>query len=303
MVSFDSASKRVVQQHPRDFVAFAFNLRGIRPDEFTNVELITPELPAVVNMRQADVLLKVNLRGTDVLVHFEIQTTDSFDPPMALRMAGYIIRLIEKYRMAVYSHVIYLRPNAGLRDPGYFAQAIAGHRVWVEYEVIRLAELEGQAILDAQLPGLLPFTPLMRRPADVSADAWLQQCIEAVDSLSVPHKLDLLGSLAALASAIYDTATILDMIRRITMEVIPIVEHLAGHAIRDTRREDILKVLEARLHPDVAGAFKPALESVENSQQLEALFDASLRINSVEEFQHLLDATNNGAGNGAAGQS
>ena len=303
MVSFDSASKRVIQQHPRDFVAFAFNLRGIRPDEFTHVELITPELPAVVNMRQADVLLKVNLRGTDVLVHFEIQTTDSFDPPMALRMAGYIIRLIEKYRMAVYSHVIYLRPNAGLRDLGYFAQAIDAHRVLVEYEVIRLAEVDGQAILDAQLPGLLPFTPLMRRPADVSADAWLQRCIEAVDSLSVPHKLDLLGSLAALANATYDTATILEMIRRTTMEVIPIVEHLAGHAIRDTRRECILKVLEARLQPDVAGAFKPALESVENSQQLEALFDAALRIDSVEEFRHLLDATSNGTGNGAAGQS
>ena len=302
MVSFDSASKRVVQQHPRDFVAFAFNLRGIRPDEFTHVELITPELPAV-DMRQADVLLKVNLRGTDVLVHFEIQTTDSFDPPMALRMAGYIIRLIEKYRMAVYSHVIYLRPNAGLRDLGYFAQAIAGHRVWVEYEVIRLAELEGQAILDAQLPGLLPFTPLMRRPADVSGDAWLQQCIEAVDGLSVPHKLDLLGSLAALASATYDTATILDMIRRITMEVIPIVEHLAGHAIRDTRREDILKVLGARLHPDVADTFKPALESVENAQRLEELVYAAALADSVADFQKVLDATSNGAGNGAAGQS
>ena len=302
MVSFDSASKRVIQQHPRDFVAFAFNLRGIRPDEFTDVELITPELPAV-DMRQADVLLKVNLRGTDVLVHFEIQTTDSYDLPMALRMAGYIIRLIEKYRMDVYSHVIYLRPNAGLRDPGYFAQAIDAHRVLIEYEVIRLAELEGQAILDAQLPGLLPFTPLMRRPADVSADAWLQQCIEAVDSLSVPHKLDMLSALAVLGSAIYDIATILDMIRRTTMDVAPIVEYLGAHAANERSREHILELLEVRLHPDVAVAFKPALESIENAQRLKALFNAALRINSVEEFRHLLDATNNGTGNGAAGQS
>ena len=303
MVSFDSASKRVVQQHPRDFVAFAFNLRGIRPDEFTHVELITPELPAVVNMRQADVLLKVNLRGTDVLVHFEIQTTDSFDPPMALRMAGYIIRLIEKYRMDVYSHVIYLRPNAGLRDPGYFAQAIAGQRVLVEYEVIRLAELEGQAILDAQLPGLLPFTPLMRRPADVSADAWLQRCIEAVDGLSVPHKLDLLGSLAALANATYDTATISAMIRRTTMEAIPIVEYWGAQAANERSRQHVLKLLELRLQPDVADAFKPALERIENAQQLEALFEAAALADSVADFQKVLDATSNGAGNGAAGQS
>ena len=261
-----------------------------------------PELPAV-DMRQADVLIKVNLRGTDVLVHFEIQTTDSFDPPMALRMAGYIIRLIEKYRMDVYSHVIYLRPDAGVQDVGFFAQEIVGHQVLIEYEVIRLADLEGQAILDAQLPGLLPFTPLMQRPADVSADAWLQRCIGAVDGLSVPHKLDLLGSLATLASAIYDTATILEMIRRITMDVAPIVEHLAGHAIRDTRREDILKVLGARLHPDVAGVFKPALASIENVQRLEELVYAAALADSVADFQKVLDATSDGTGNGAAGQS
>ena len=302
MVSFDSASKRVMQLHPHDFVAFAFNLRGIRPDEFSDVELITPELPAV-DMRQADVLIKVNLRGTDVLVHFEIQTTDSFDPPMALRMAGYIIRLIEKYRMDVYSHVIYLRPDAGVQDVGFFAQEIVGHQVLLEYQVIRLAELDGQAILDAQLPGLLPFTPLMRPPADVSADAWLQRCIGAVDGLSVPHKLDLLGNLAGLANAIYDESTISEMIRRTTMEAIPIVEYWGAQAIRDTRREDILKVLGARLDPDVAVAFKPALESIENAQRLEALFDASLRIDSVEEFRHLLETTSDGAGNGADGQS
>ena len=302
MVSFDSASKRVIQQHPRDFVAFAFNLRGIRPDEFTDVELITPELPAV-DMRQADVLLKVNLRGTDVLVHFEIQTTDSYDLPMALRMAGYIIRLIEKYRMDVYSHVIYLRPNAGLRDPGYFAQAIDAHRVLIEYEVIRLAEVDGQAILDAEFPGLLPFTPLMRRPADVSADAWLQRCIEAVDSLSVPHKLDLLGSLAALASAIYDIATISEMIRRLTMEAIPIVEYWGAQAANERSRQHVLKLLELRLQPDVAVTFKPALERIENAQQLEVLFEAAALADSVADFQKVLDATNNGAGNGAAGQS
>ena len=302
MVSFDSASKRVMQQHPRDFVAFAFNLRGIRPDEFSDVELITPELPAV-DMRQADVLIKVNLRGTDVLVHFEIQTTDSFDPPMALRMAGYIIRLIEKYRMDVYSHVIYLRPDAGVQDVGFFAQEIVGHQVLIEYEVIRLADLEGQAILDAQLPGLLPFTPLMRPPADVSADAWLQRCIEAVDGLSVPHKLDLLGSLAALASAIYDIATISAIIRRTTMEAIPIVEYWGAQAANERSREHILTALEVRLDPDVASAFKPALESIENAQRLKALFDAALRIDSVEEFRHLLETTRDGAGNGAAGQS
>ena len=87
------------------------------------------------------------------------------------------------------------------------------------------------------------------------------------------------------------------------MEVIPIVEHLAGHAIRDTRRECILNVLGARLQPDVADAFKPALDSIENVQRLDELVRAAALADSVADFQKVLDATSNGAGNGAAGQS
>lgn len=44
---------------------------------------------------------------------------------MAIRMAGYIIRLIETYQIPVYSNVIYLRPDAGRRDLGYYEQGIS----------------------------------------------------------------------------------------------------------------------------------------------------------------------------------
>lgn len=292
MAAFDSASKRLVQKNPRDFVAFAFSRRHIAIDEFRDVKLITPELPTV-EMHQADVLIQVNLRGKNVLVHFEIQTTDSFEPPMPLRMAGYIIRLVETYRMDVYSHVIYLRPDAGRNDPGYFLQDIVGQQILVEYQVIRLADLAGQAVLDATHLGLLPFTPLMQPPMDVNEAEWLRRCIQTVDSLETPNKLDTLGVLAVLGSAIYDTTTILETIRRETMLEAPIVQYVGAQAARDTRREDILKLLAARLQPEAARAFKPALDTIENAQQLEALFDAAIQIESVEEFRSVLEASRN----------
>ena len=52
-----------------------------------------------------------------------------------------------------------------------------GYRVLVQYKVIRLIELEGQRILDEEHSGLLPFVPLMQRPAGVDAEAWLRQCV------------------------------------------------------------------------------------------------------------------------------
>ena len=64
---------------------------------------------------------------------------------MPLRMIGYIGRIIEHYGLPVHAHVFYLRPDAGRRDPGYYLQELPGYRILVQYKVIRLSQLPGQA--------------------------------------------------------------------------------------------------------------------------------------------------------------
>ena len=293
MATFDSASKKLVQKNPRDFVAFCFNLRNMTGIEFTDVELITPEQPTV-EMHQADVLIQVKLRGKYVLVHFEFQTTDSFDPPMALRMASYILWLVRTYRMDVYSNVIYLRPDAGRNDPGKFQQQIPGNEILVEYQVIRLADMDGQAVLDAQPNGLLPFTPLMKPPVGVDADAWLRRCIQTADNIDVPNKLDTLGVMAVLGNLVYEKEHILNIVRRLTMHEIPIVQYWTEQATAEARRqisrEHILEVLELRLHPDIARDFQPTLEAIDDLQHLKQLHHAAVLADSVEDFLRALAA-------------
>ena len=82
-------------------------------------------------------------------MHHEFQTTDSTDPPMPRRMTGYIGYLIERYGLPTYSSVLYLRPGAGRNDPGYYLQERHCFRVLVQYQVIRLSQLDGQRMLDA----------------------------------------------------------------------------------------------------------------------------------------------------------
>ena len=86
------------------------------------------------------------------------------------------------------------------------------------------------------------------------------------------------------------------------MEAIPIVEYWGAQAANERSRQHVLKLLELRLQPEDAVAFKPALDRIENAQQLEALFEAAALADSVADFQKVLDATSNGAGNGAAEQ-
>lgn len=292
MASFDTTSKKQVETNPQDFVhlCFKFGLENI-----TVLEVVTPEQPTV-EMHQADVLIKVLYQGKEVLVHFEFQTTDSYDPEMPLRMAGYIIRAIEVYRLPMYSNVLYLRPDAGGNDPGKFTQNLENHNISIEYQVFRLIEMDGQTILDLKLAGLVPFTPLMKPPTDINPMQWLRRCVQIADSIDVPNKPEYLGSLAVLGNLVYDSQTILDIISEETMQHPPIVEYVAPQAReigrKETTRENILEILTFRLQTEVEQTFRPALDAIDDLQRLKQLFQAAMRVETPEEFTQALNKNN-----------
>lgn len=298
MAIFDTVSKTQAQTHPMDFVNHCLNFeRG----DVTFVELIVPEQPTV-EMHEADIVIKVELNGEEVLVHLEFQTTDSYDPEMSLRMAGYIIRLMETYRLPVYSSVIYLRPDAGRRDRGVYEQNITGHQVFIEYQVLRLIEMEGEPVLDNKPTGLLPFTPLMKRPTNMDAEEWLRRCVQTADSVNVPNKSAYLGSLAVLGNLVYGSELISNIILEETMQQPNIIEYWTEKAtaeahqqgleqgMKERAREDIFEALELRLQPDVARTFKPVLETIEDPQRLKQLHRAAILAESPEDFQRALES-------------
>ena len=77
------------------------------------------------------------------------------------------------------------------------------------------------------------------------------------------------------------------------MNAAPIVQYVGAQAANERAREDILKVLEVRLHPTATRAFKSTLDTIENAQQLEALLCAAALADSVEEFRQFLEANGN----------
>ena len=292
MLSFDTVSKKHAHENPRDFA----RLRLVELSQRAEVEVITPEQPTV-EAHHADILIKVTFEtGREILVHFEFQTADSYEPPMALRMAWYIIWLIKTYRMPVYSNVIYLRPNAGRNDPGRFVQDEPGNSVFVEYQVFRLIDMDGEDVLNAKIEGLIPFTPLMKRPAEVSAEAWLRRCVRVADSLDVQNKPAYLGGMAVLGNLTYDHHLLWKVLMEETMYESELVQYWSAkerqEGIQQGERiralEDILKVLELRLQS--ASLFKPRLEAIDDLQRLdEQLLSAAILADSPEDFRKVLD--------------
>ena len=294
MAEFDTISKHLIQKYPHDFAGFTLGREDVEVLAVIDTEQYT------VEARQTDSLIRVRIDGEEALVHNEFQTTDSTNPPMHRRMAGYIGRAIEQQGLPIYSNVIYLRPNAGQRDPGYYVQERPGYQIAIQYKVIRLIEIEGERVLNAGYSGLIPFTPLMKPPTGMYPDAWLHQCIHTARTRPIARssRADYLAGMVALSELVYASETIsaiilkegiMDLIRESSL-----FQHLTQQSREEGReeglRESILDVLEIRFDLPASHPLSARIAAIEDLQRLKQLHRAAVQVVSLEAFQHLLDA-------------
>ena len=285
MAEFDTISKHLIHTYPHDFARFA-----LHQDDIEVIDVIDTEQPTV-EAHRTDSLIRVRIGDSEeALVHHEFQTTDS-TPPMPRRMAGYIGRSIEQYGLPIYSNVIYLRPDAGRTDPGHYLQERHGFRVLVQYKVIRLIELDGQRILDEGHSGLLPFAPLMQRPAGVDTEAWLRQCVNRAQQVPMDEtvKANYLADLAILSGLVYKSETIMTIISEATMYESSVVQYFTEKALERGSREFLLDVLALRFQPEAVQRLATRIEAIDDVQRLKQLHRAAIQVPTLEDFRHLLD--------------
>ena len=297
MAEFDTISKHLIHTYPHDFARFA-----LPQDDIEVLGVVDTEQPTV-EAHRTDSLIHVQVGGVEALIHHEFQTTDS-KTPMPLRMTGYIGRGIEQYGLPIYSNVIYLRPDAGRTDPGYYLQERHGYRVLVQYKVIRLIDIAGQGILDEAHPGLIPFAPLMQRPADVDAEAWLRQCISRAQAMPMDEtlKANYLADLAILSGLVYNSETIMTIISEETMYESSVVQYFTEKALeqgiergikrggRERAIEALLDVLEIRFALAASDPLADRVGAIDDVQRLKQLHRAAIHVPSLEAFKNLLDA-------------
>ena len=295
MAEFDTVAKHLIQTHPADFARFA-----LQRDDIEDVEVLDTEQPSV---RRPDSLLQVRVGNDEVLVHHEFQTTDSTDTPMPQRMAGYIGRLIERYGLPVYAHVLYLRPNAGRRDPGYYIQEHPDYSVVIRYKVLRLSQLPGQAVLDSGAVGLLPFAPLMRSPTGQAEAAWLEQCVATAWDMPLERsvKADVLTGLTLLSGLVYNPQTITAIVSKEYLMDLMRESSFAQHLTQQAREEGIeqgieqgerkhaiealLEVVELRFGADAAESLAAPIRAIDEVPRLNQLHRTAIQASSFEEFR------------------
>ena len=289
MAEFDTVTKQLIHAYPADFAHFAF------PQDDVQVLGVVDTEQHTVKTHRTDSLIRVRVGGQKALVHHEFQTTDS-KTPMPRRMARYIGYCIGQYGVPIYSTVIYLRPDAGRNDPGYYLQEQHGYRILVQYKVIRLIELDGQRMLDAGPSGLIPFTPLMQRPAGVDPEAWLRQCVNRAQAVPMdePRKENYLADLAILSGLVYNLETVMTIIAEETMYESSVVQHFTEKALKQGieqgLQESILDVLELRFQPEDVRRLTARIGAIDDVPRLKQLHRAAIQVPSLEAFSSLLDA-------------
>ena len=308
---FDIAAKDPFYVFPEDMLRFLMDRTDFEFIEHVDSNLTT------VEARYMDILIKVLLEEQPVLIHCEIQTDDSQQPNMVRRNVGYLGRCYEKYGLPIYSFVLYLRSTAGRRDPGGYFQDVPGHRFIVEYQVVRLSEVNGQSILEARHPGLMPFTPLMEPPMGISDLEWTTHCAEVTRSLSVDSAVrnNLIVELWVMSGLAHERQDLLTLIPEDIMKESSVYQMIIERGIEQGVErgieqgvergkqlgakayaiERILALLNRRFNVNIASTLTPSLEAIDDLQQLSQLMDEATEVEHLENFIQVLETYRNGA--------
>ena len=294
MAQYDEIVKHLMDRFADDFAALSFATTNVEVLETLDTEQQT------VKVHRNDMTFKVLWNNETVLLHIEVQTQDSRDKPMPLRVLAYAAELLLRYELPVYSVVLYLSPNAGQTDPGGYSYGDDQFGLQHKYQVIRLSDLEGESFLDTGAVGLLPFTPLMKPPVGMNKEAWLQKCVEATESAPVDSQTlgTLLFALSTFGSLTYDLSFFYKLVSEGIMQESPFIEFIMQRGIEQGIEQgievfirNILSVLTKRFPSEDVQPVAKALESIKDLDHLSEIHLSAIDTPSVETFLQELEAS------------
>ena len=299
MPYYDEIFKHVTREYPRSLAALALKTRDVEVRDPVNTEHLT------VRMHHSDMTFYVEFPDEYAIWHIEAQTDESRHKPMPLRMLAYSSFLALEHEKNVYSTVLYFRPPAGQNDPGFYRYGDAERGgVSFQYNVIRIYELAGEAFLDAESIGLLPFTALMKPPPDLSSEAWVEKCIETTQSAAVDRetRATLLFGLSLFGSLVHPSELFQDSTLEAIMQESPFYDYVVerskeqgieqgiAQGARQTSIESTLAILKERFPTADVTAVRLVLEAMGDLDRLKRLTLQASIVPSFRAFEEHLDA-------------
>lgn len=298
---YDKITKHLFSDYATEISQFILGKKDIKV-----IDNIDTEQQIVIGQR-TDSVKRIRINNSEVILHIELQLHNSTEKPMWARNASYQGYLLGKHQIPVYSNVLYFHPNAGRNDTGLYQYRSDGYEYTLRYKVIRLIDIDGQAVLEMQAPGLLPFTPLMKPPTGMDISHWVQECVNAVSATPVDQQTqaDLLCAISLFGSIVHDVILFKHIISEKLMQQSKYYQLLREEFIaqgieqgrtqgleqgtRETTIKNTLTLLKNKFAEDAVNDIIPMLQRIKDLQQLEQLHLAAAQVQSLDAFKLMLD--------------
>ena len=244
--------------------------------------------------RATDSLLKVQGQDGNFLALTELQLV--YDETMPKRLASYKLLAQQKYNLEVFVTVVYfLPPPEKVKVASCYHQEFMGQTTHIDFQIIKLWELDATAILAFGNPALLPFVPLMEG-GNTKAMVWA--CAERIRQ--EPDALELETILSVFASYVIDKKFIRQLLRW-EMDIVkesPIIQELLDQefekGIEQGIEQGVYKATLQALHQTLTIRFKVTLGQFDahfatlDLEALQKLNEIALTVQSLLEFEDRL---------------
>ncbi len=281
---YDNMAKILLTDYATDISQFVLGAKDVEV-----LENIDTEQQTIIGQR-TDSTKRIRVDNSEAILHIELQLRDSTHKPMWARNAAYHGYLVGAHELPVYSNVIYFHPNAGTNDTGRYEYSWRGYKYTLHYKVIRLIQMDGQAVLEMQTPGILPFTPLMKPPTGMDIEQWAQECVNATRAAPVDQRAqsDLLYALHLFGGIVYDSELFERLIPEELMQESKTYQRQREKILRENTIKHISTVLKAKFSADIVNALTPIIQNITDLQRLEELHTAAAKVQDIETFTQML---------------
>jgi hypothetical protein len=286
---FDTTLQGLAALYSQCFLAWLKGSNVVWQQEMNSV-IVTQE-------RRADFLIRyLDQEGVEQFLHIEIQNRINEDEAfeqMPYRMTYYGLAARGRYGKMPQQVLILIKDSAAARRvPSFFAEG----RLRMDFDIVRLWEVDPEPLLQSGLVGLLPLVPLMRGE---SVEELLEACTESINEQvqSNQERSELIGIALLMATLRNKNISARDFLRRREMSNIllesPIFEELFGDRLeaakQESRRQIVLEALEHKfgvLPEDLT----QKITSIADTQRLKQLLYAAMDDPTLESFQKKLFA-------------
>jgi predicted transposase YdaD len=276
---FDTSLQGLAALYSRHFLAWLRGPQAVWLQELNSV--------IVAQQRRADFLIRyLDEDGQERLLHIEFQTvtqSGELQIELPVRMATYAAFALNRYGIVPDQVLVLLKDTAASRRvPNFFEQG----RMRVEYDVVRLWELDPAPLVESGLVGLMPLVPLM---AGESLETLLEQAAEVIEAgvQSIQERNEVLTVTGLLASLKDARVVEQFMYTRSIMSLLtetPLFQMLTQERVLDTLRNTLLRTLKHKFTA-VPDDLAQVIQAITDSERLEQLHNAVIDSATLDDFR------------------